>query len=88
MKKKLILAIAIITINCNIIFAQGDKYDFGSSDGFFSTSNWNDSRKTDNMPNIIEYNTRSDSVPVGNACLLLAGLGIAYGMMRRLMTKD
>ena len=39
MKKKLFLAITIIALNCNMIFAQGYKYNIDSSDGFFSIDN-------------------------------------------------
>ena len=90
MKKKLFLAITIIAFNCNMIFAQGYKYNIDSSDGFFSIDNrWEDSRTIDNMDNIIKTNTRSDSVSIGNAWLLLTGMGIAYGMIRRKrMTKN
>lgn len=73
-----------------MIFAQGYKYNIDSSDGFFSIDNrWEDSRTMYNMDNIIKTNTRSDSVSIGNAWLLLTGLGIAYGMIRRKrMTKN
>lgn len=90
MKKKLFLAITIIAFNCNMIFAQGYKYNIDSSDGFFSIDNrWEDSRTIDNMDNIIKKNTRSDSVSIGNAWILLSGMGIAYGLIRRKgMAKD
>lgn len=90
MKKKLFLAITIIALNCNTIFAQGYNYNIDSSDGFFSIDNrWEDSRTMYNMDNIIKKNTRSDSVSIGNAWLLLTGMGIAYGMIRRKrMTKN
>ena len=39
MKKKLFLAITIIALNCNMIFAQGYNYNIDSSDGFFSIDN-------------------------------------------------
>ena len=90
MKKKLFLALTIIALNCNMIFAQGYKYNIDSSDGFFSIDNrWEDSRTMYNMDNIIKKNTRSDSVSIGNAWILLSGMGIAYGLIRRKeMAKD
>ena len=88
MKKKLILAIAIITLNCNIIFAQGYKYNISSNDSFFSTNNWEEPRTIEEMPNIINNNRRIEEAPIGNALFLLASMGIAYGMTRRLRTND
>lgn len=88
MKKKLILAIAIITLNCNIIFAQGYKYNISSNDGFFSTNNWEEPRSIEEMPNIINNNKRIEEAPIGNALFLLAGMGLAYGMIRRLKAND
>ena len=87
MKKKLILAIAIITLNCNIIFAQGYKYN-SSNDGFFSTNNWEEPRPIEEIPNIINNNKRIEEAPIGNALFLLAGMGLAYGMIRRLKAND
>ncbi|MBE6345596.1 MAG: hypothetical protein E7067_00065 [Lentimicrobiaceae bacterium] len=82
MKKKLFLSIMILLFGCSISFAQNDA---------FFTQTYSEYREESNgewgvMPILpsqhggaIDYT----AVPVGSGLLLLAGLGLAYGMRKR-----
>lgn len=82
MKKKLFLSIMILLFGCSISFAQNDA---------FFTQTYSEYREEFNgewggiMPVLpsqhggdIDYT----AVPVGSGLLLLAGLGLAYGMRK------
>lgn len=81
MKKKLFLAIIILMLGCCASFAQND--------AFFASS-YSEYREVDNewgnMPvlpsehgGILDYT----AVPTGSGLLLLAGMGLAYGLKKR-----
>lgn len=81
MKKKLFLATIVLMLGCSVSFAQNDA---------FFTQTYSEYREESNgewgiMPVLpsqhggaIDYT----AVPVGSGLLLLAGLGLAYGMRK------
>ncbi|MBR7175865.1 MAG: hypothetical protein IKD32_00985 [Bacteroidales bacterium] len=80
MKKKLFLATIVLMLGCSVSFAQND--------AFFASS-YQEYREVDNewgtMPVLpTEHGGFADysAVPVGSGLLLLAGLGLAYGMRK------
>lgn len=87
MKRYIILAVLALGFIVNVNAQIGK-----SSDGFF-TPNYNELRKTSNdisnemgdMPAILghDYETnQSGTTPIGSGLLLLAGMGLAYGIKK------
>ena len=90
MKKRIALAIAILAVACNFSFAQEYMYEQSQTDGFFmiqadayrngETTAWGV------MPLLITHGLTENqdaNVPVGSGLLLLAGMGLAYGIRKR-----
>ena len=80
--KKIILAIALFAA----VSASAQ------SDGFFRYNNFEENRQSQNeawgiMPSMIGHGLEGDqdgsSVPVGSGLLLLAGMGLAYGIRKK-----
>lgn len=84
MKKKLLISIVVLLLGCGNLFAQND--------GFF-TSSIEEYREDKNewgvMPSIPGFHGFSDDyeavpeTPISGGLLLLAGMGIAYGIRKR-----
>lgn len=83
MKKKLFLATIVLMLGCSVSFAQEDA---------FFTSSYREYRESDDewgtMPilptehgGILDYT--AVEAPVGSGLLLLAGMGLAYGLRKR-----
>ena len=94
--KKIILAIFIISISCGLSFGQNySNYDDINSqdvDRFFTISNVNNQFRTNDtpdgwgiMPSLFGHGLdgNQNGVPTGSGLLLLAGMGLAYGIRRR-----
>ena len=87
MKKYIVLAALsmVLTLGLN---AQVGSYNFSSSDGFFN-SHANEDIETreeqwGDMPRIFGHGLETNQdAPLGSGLLLLAGLGLAYGMKKR-----
>lgn len=84
MKKKLLISIVVLLLGCGNLFAQND--------GFF-TSSFEEYREENNewgvMPSIPgshgslgDYSAVQET-PISGGLLLLAGMGIAYGIRKR-----
>lgn len=84
--KKIITAIAIILVLGSAVNAQ--------SDGFFSQQSFIEYRSSsDNMytelPRIPDHGlTTNQDAPLGSGLLLLAGMGLAYGMRKKLKVEN
>ena len=87
MKRYIILAVLALGFIVNVNAQIGK-----SSDGFF-TPNYNELRKTSNdisnemgdMPAILGHGyetNQSGTTPIGSGLLLLAGMGLAYGIKK------
>lgn len=81
MRNKLFLAAIVLVMGCNISFAQND--------AFFTTS-YQEYREADNewgampgLPSVHGSAIDYSAVPVGSGLLLLAGMGLAYGLKKR-----
>ena len=89
MKKYIVLAALsmVLTLGLN---AQVGSYSFSSSDGFFNSHATEDieSRKYEewgDMPRIFGHGLDTNqNAPLGSGLLLLAGMGLAYGVKRKL----
>ena len=93
MKKYIVLAALsmVLTLGLN---AQVGSYNFSSSDGFFN-SHANEDIETREasdwgaMPRIFGHGlTENQNAPVGSGLLLLAGMGLAYGVRRKMKTEN
>lgn len=79
--KKIITTIAIILVLGSAVNAQ--------SDGFFSQQSFVEYRTSNSnmyteLPRLPEHGlTTNQDAPLGSGLLLLAGLGLAYGMKKR-----
>ena len=88
MKKKITLAVAILAVACNFGFAQNYMLEQRQADGFFAMQSEASREGTDwgTMPAIMAHgltgNQNADA-PLGSGLLLLAGMGLAYGMRKR-----
>lgn len=81
MKKKLFLAAIAMMLGCSISFAQNDA---------FFTSSYSEYREVDNEWGVMpilpsEHGGLMDytAVPAGSGLLILAGMGLAYGLKKR-----
>ena len=94
--KKIILAIFIISISCGSSFGQNytniDDMNSQNVDRFFTISNVNNQFRTNDtpdgwgiMPSLFGHGLtgNQNGVPTGSGLLLLAGMGLAYGIRRR-----
>ena len=80
MKKKLIIISSIIILGCSNLFAQND--------GFFTYENYGTDRNSSwgsgapGIPNIhgLSEDYKVVEAPLGNCIVLLAAMGLAYGM--------
>lgn len=84
MKNKLILAIAVLITSCDLSFGQFN-YKQGS-DSFF-TYNYKDSETYESGLMSSSALSNVEMAPIGSSWLLLAGMGVAYGIIRR-KSKD
>ena len=92
MKKYIVLAALsmVLTLGLN---AQVGSYNFSSSDGFFN-SHANEDIETredqwGDMPRIFGHGLdKNQNAPLGSGLLLLAGMGLAYGIKRKLKTEN
>ena len=92
MKKYRVLAALsmVLTLGLN---AQVGSYNFSSSDGFFN-SHANEDIETredqwGDMPRIFGHGLdKNQNAPLGSGLLLLAGMGLAYGIKRKLKTEN
>ena len=93
MKKKIALAVAILAVACNFGFAQNYMLEQRQADGFFAMQSEASRVETDGNlwggimpPAMIGHglteNQNADA-PLGSGLLLLAGMGLAYGMRKR-----
>ena len=76
--KKIILAIAL--------FAAVNAH--AQRDGFFAYNSYEELNRQENgwgdMPSMISHGTKYDmDAPLGSGLLLLAGMGLAYGMRKK-----
>lgn len=83
MKKKLFLAAIILVLGCNISFAQKDTFFTTTYSEYREVNEWG------TMPilptehgGLIDYTAVPDT-PIGSGLLLLAGMGLAYGLKKR-----
>ena len=94
MKKYIItLAIALgFGMNVNAQIGEYNRqYGQDHTDGFFSGSNYTEYREdvwADNMPLLpgqhgYNFDYNAEPAPLGSGLLLLAGMGLAYGIRRR-----
>ena len=87
MKKKLFLALIIMTVSSNLAFSQFDYQQ--ATDGFFSKNMYEDVM-TNGRGTFEVFSDAGSSkgdvavrAPLGPGLLLLAGMGLTYGVMRR-----
>ena len=91
MKKYIVLAALsmVLTLGLN---AQVGSYNFSSSDGFFRSNDDIDYREYSDwgdMPRIFGHGLdKNQNAPLGSGLLLLAGMGLAYGIKRKLKTEN
>lgn len=91
MKKKIALAVAILAVACNFGFAQNYMLEQRQADGFFAMQSEASRDVTgDNpwgfMPSMLTHGLTENQdadAPLGSGLLLLAGMGLAYGMRKR-----
>lgn len=89
MKKYIITLVLALGFGMNVN-AQFGQYSQGGSDAFFSTSSGVEYRETTDewgtlpsLPGFGSYADQSADAPVGSGLLLLAGMGLAYGLRKR-----
>lgn len=90
MKKYIITLVLALGFGMNVN-AQFGQYSQGGSDAFFSASSGVEYRETENewatlpsLPGFGSYEDQNaDDAPVGSGLLLLAGMGLAYGLRKR-----
>ena len=92
MKKYIVLAALsmVLTLGLN---AQVGSYNFSSSDGFFNSRATEDIENREDqwgdMPRIFGHGLdKNQNAPLGSGLLLLAGMGLAYGIKRKLKTEN
>ena len=90
MKKKIALAVAILAVACNFGFAQNYMLEQRQADGFFAMQSEASRDVTGEawgvMPAMIAHGlteNQNANAPLGSGLLLLAGMGLAYGMRNR-----
>lgn len=82
MKKKLILAITIIAASCNLAFCQVNYQQ--ATDGFFARNSQEyGEAKEWGMSVVSDSRVAEARAPIGSGLLLLAGMGLTYGVIRR-----
>ncbi len=82
MKKKLILAITIIAASCNLAFCQVNYQQ--ATDGFFARNSQEyGEAKEWGMSVVSDSRVVEARAPIGSGLLLLAGMGLTYGVIRR-----
>lgn len=95
--KKIVLAIVILSISCGVSFGQNyttiDNMNNENVDRFFTISNVNNQFRTNDtpdgwgiVPSLFGHglnDNQSAEAPTGSGLLLLAGMGLAYGIRRR-----
>ena len=93
MKNKLILAITIIAASCNIAFCQINYQQ--STDGLFSRNSQEYGELKELGVSVASDSRAAEArAPIGSGLLILTGMGLAYGVIRRkangkrLMAKD
>lgn len=95
MKKNIVISLAILFLSFNCAFAQFEYKQIGTetgTDGFFSSGYREYREDTDwgvmpLLPGSHGYEYDYSAVPAGSGLLLLAGMGIAYGIRRRKSNK-
>ena len=93
MKKYIVLAVLsmVLTLGLN---AQVGSYSFSSSDGFFNSNATEDIENREvsswgEMPRIFGHGLETNqNAPLGSGLLLLAGMGLAYGVRRKMKTEN
>ena len=92
MKKYIVLAALpmVLTLGLN---AQVGSYNFSSSDGFFNSRATEDIETREEqwgaMPRIFGHGLdKNQNAPLGSGLLLLAGMGLAYGVRRKMKTEN
>ena len=90
MKKKIALAVAILAVACNFGFAQNYMLEQRQADGFFAMQSEASREGTGEawgfMPSMLTHGLTENQdadAPLGSGLLLLAGMGLAYGMRKR-----
>lgn len=88
--KKIIITLTLATAMC---FGNAQAQSTNGTDGFFSTStpggNYRDGSATGDVsffpgaPGQQIYGDQEADAPIGSGLLILAGLGLAYGLKRR-----
>ncbi len=93
MKKKLILAITIIAASCSVAFCQVNYQQ--ATDGFFARNSQGYGEAKEWGVSVVSDSRVAEArAPIGSGLLLLAGMGLTYGVIRRkangkrLMAKD
>lgn len=84
--KKLIITLSLLTILVLNVSAQMGSA-ISTTDGFFSNSNNTEQRADETglfpvLPGRNQHTDQDGDAPVGSGLLLLAGMGIAYGVRR------
>ena len=91
MKKYIVLAVfsMVLTLGLN---AQVGSYTPSSSDGFFRSNDdieYREYSEWGDMPRIFGHGIESNqNAPLGSGLLLLAGMGLAYGMKKKWKTEN
>ena len=87
MKRYIILAVLSIVLTSNIN-AQIGNYSQSTSDGFFKQNYEAEYRAYDEwgaMPRMLGHGIETNqNAPLGSGLLLLAGMGVAYGIKKKL----
>lgn len=87
--KKIIAIIAIILGFGLGVNAQGGF--IGQSDGFFNSGLYNNKSNANytELPRIPDHNLDTNqNAPLGSGLLLLAGMGLAYGVRRKMKAEN
>lgn len=93
MKRYIILAVFSIVLTANLNAQVGDySYVESTSDGFFTQNYEAEYREYSEwgaMPRMLGHGiTTNQDAPLGSGLLLLAGMGVAYGIKRKLKSEN
>ena len=91
MKKYIVLAVFSIVLSLGLN-AQIGNYSQSTSDGFFKQNYEAEYRAYDEwgaMPRMLGHGIETNqNAPLGSGLLLLAGMGLAYGIKRKLNDEN
>ena len=89
MRKYIVLAVLSIVLTLGLNAQEVGSYTFSSSDGFFNSHANEDIETREEqwgaMPRIFGHGLDTNqNAPLGSGLLLLAGMGLAYGMKKKI----